>query len=45
MGQALRRVFVARFPYFVLYAPDDAPMEIVTVAHFRRRPGYWRDRQ
>lgn len=40
----LRRVFVRRFPYFVLYAVEDTRIHILAVAHFRQRPGYWRRR-
>lgn len=44
MGSSLRRVFVKRFPYFVLYAVEESRIFIVAVAHFRQRPGYWRHR-
>ncbi len=44
VGPDLRRQFVRRFPYFVLYASDDARVYIVAVAHFRQRPGFWRSR-
>ena len=37
----LRRVFVSRFPYYVLYAVEETQVVILAVAHFRRRPGYW----
>ena len=45
VGAELRRVFVRRFPYFVLYSADDAQIFVVAVAHFRQRPGYWRQRR
>ena len=45
MGSNLRRVFVKRFPYFVLYAVEEPRIYIVAVAHFRQRPGYWRRRR
>jgi plasmid stabilization system protein ParE len=41
----LRRVFVHRFPYAVLYAAEPARLLIVAIAHLRRRPGYWRHRR
>ncbi|MBL8998730.1 MAG: type II toxin-antitoxin system RelE/ParE family toxin [Gemmatimonadetes bacterium] len=41
---SLRRVFVKRFPYFVLYAVEDSRIFVLAVAHFRQRPGYWRRR-
>ncbi len=44
LGVELRRVFVRRFPYFVLYEGDASRVWVVAVAHFRRRPGYWKDR-
>lgn len=43
-GATLRRVFVRRFPYFVLYAHDATQVYVVAVAHFRQRPGYWMER-
>ena len=45
VGTALRRVFVRRFPYCLLYAVDPDLLRIVAVAHFRRHPRYWADRQ
>ncbi len=44
MGSSLRRVFVKRFPYFVLYVVEDSRIFVLAVAHFRQRPGYWRRR-
>ena len=37
----IRRVFVRRFPYHVVYIelPDRA--QILAIAHHRRRPRYW----
>lgn len=45
LGSDLRRVFVRRFPYFVLYENDLTRVWVVAVAHFRRRPGYWKVRR
>ena len=45
VGAALRRVFVRRFPYYLLYAVERDQLRIVAVAHFRRHPQYWADRQ
>jgi plasmid stabilization system protein ParE len=37
-----RRVLVGRFPYAVVYREiSDDEIEIVAVAHYRRRPKYW----
>ena len=33
-----------RFPYVVFFRIDPAIVEIVAVAHAKRRPGYWLDR-
>lgn len=44
MGGQLRRLFVTRFPYYVIYLNDDSRVLILAVAHFRRRPGFWRIR-
>ncbi|MFN7532050.1 MAG: type II toxin-antitoxin system RelE/ParE family toxin [Gemmatimonas sp.] len=40
----LRRTFIRRFPYYLLYAAEATRTYILAVAHFRRRPGYWRSR-
>jgi plasmid stabilization system protein ParE len=39
-----RRVFLRRFPFFLVYRVRSERVEIVAVAHARRRPGYWRER-
>ena len=39
-----RRFLLRRFPFFVVYRLLDERVEIVAVAHARRRPGYWRER-
>ena len=40
--QGTRRVLLSRFPYAIVYreVASDA-IEIVAVAHFKRRPKYW----
>jgi plasmid stabilization system protein ParE len=43
-GRRLRRLLVPRFPYGLLYRVEDERIFIVAVAHFSRRPGYWRSR-
>jgi plasmid stabilization system protein ParE len=40
----VRRVLVSGFPYDVVYRVRDDGLEVLAVAHQRRRPGYWRDR-
>jgi toxin ParE1/3/4 len=39
-----RRFLLRRFPFFVVYRLLGDHVQIVAVAHARRRPGYWRER-
>ena len=39
-----RRVLLRRFPFFIVYRVRSGVLEIVALAHGRRRPGYWRSR-
>ena len=39
-----RRYLLLRFPYFIIFRETDAAIEILAVAHGRRKPGYWRKR-
>ena len=36
-----RRYLLRRFPFFVVFRETDDRVQIVAVAHARRRPGYW----
>jgi plasmid stabilization system protein ParE len=36
-----RRYLLRRFPFFVVFREVNGRVEIVAVAHARRRPGYW----
>ena len=45
LGRELRRIFVRRFPYYLLYALERDQLYAVAVGHFRRHPRYWADRQ
>lgn len=38
----VRRHFSETFPYAILYVERADPIAILAVAHFKRRPGYWR---
>ena len=40
-----RRVLVGRFPYAVVYQHRHGAILVLAVAHFSRRPGYWRRRK
>jgi plasmid stabilization system protein ParE len=39
-----RHYLIKRFPYAVVYRLLESRIEIVAVAHARRKPGYWVDR-
>ena len=39
-----RRALLGRFPYFVVYREFSRKIEIIAVAHAKRRPGYWKTR-
>ena len=41
----VRRVFVDRFPYAVVYRRERESIHILAVAHLHRRPSYWRRRE
>jgi toxin ParE1/3/4 len=41
----VRRRLVKRFPYAVIYELLANEIEILAVAHTRRRPGYWKRRR
>ena len=43
-SQDLRRCFLHRFPFAVVYQDLPDIILVVAIAHCRRRPGYWRDR-
>lgn len=40
----VRRVPVARFPYYVAYLASPEVVHVLAVAHERRRPAYWSGR-
>lgn len=39
-----RRMVLREFPYVIVFRETATTVEIVAIAHGRRRPGYWRDR-
>jgi plasmid stabilization system protein ParE len=39
-----RRAVLRRFPYVVVFEDREDTVEVVALAHVRRRPGYWRER-
>jgi toxin ParE1/3/4 len=42
--QNTRRVFPRDFPYSIVYRAVEAELVVVAIAHFKRRPTYWRGR-
>lgn len=44
VSSGFRWVLTRRFPYAVIYRAVQHRIEIMAVAHLRRRPGYWRAR-
>lgn len=44
VGEELRRIVLARFPYSLIYSVESELVWVVAVAHHRRRPGYWQQR-
>ena len=37
----IRRVQLHAFPFTILYRERNAMIQVLAVAHYRRRPGYW----
>src|ERR1700759_3458821 len=36
-----RRYLLKRFPFVIVYRSTESRIQIIAVAHGRRRPGYW----
>ena len=39
-----RRYLLQRFPFYLVYREISGKLEIVAIAHGRRKPGYWKKR-
>jgi toxin ParE1/3/4 len=39
-----RRILLDRYPYFVVFRELPGMIQIIAVAHGKRRPGYWKKR-
>jgi len=39
-----RRMVLRRFPFVIVFRKAAAAVEIIAIAHGRRRPAYWRER-
>jgi len=37
----IRRVYLHAFPLTIIYREHNSLIQILAVAHYRRRPGYW----
>ena len=42
--QGTRRYLLQRFPFYLVYREIAGKLEIVAIAHGRRKPGYWKKR-
>jgi plasmid stabilization system protein ParE len=42
--QGTRRYLLQRFPFYLVYRQVVGKLEIVGIAHGRRKPGYWKKR-
>jgi toxin ParE1/3/4 len=43
---SLRRLVLPKFPYYLLYRVlENAQIRVLAVAHHKRRPQYWSDRE
>lgn len=40
-----RQVLPQKFPFSVVYLTRETEIIILAVAHFKRKPGYWRNRK
>jgi len=40
-----RRYVFPRYPFSLIYRIKDSKIEVIAVAHHRRRPDYWKRRQ
>ena len=39
-----RRYLLQRYPFYLVYREHPEKLELVAIAHGRRRPGYWKKR-
>ena len=44
VSKGLRRMLLHRFPFSLIYSVETDAILIVSVAHHRQRPGYWKSR-
>lgn len=39
-----RRLILPRFPFSIIYRLEPSIIQVIAVAHHKRRPGYWKSR-
>jgi plasmid stabilization system protein ParE len=39
-----RRLVLPRFPFSIIYRLEASVIEVIAVAHHKRKPGYWKSR-
>jgi len=39
-----RRFLLQHFPFAIVYRESSSAVQIIAIAHGRRRPGYWKER-
>ena len=44
-GSTMRRRFMHRFPFGVVYEVESENIAVIAIMHLRRRPGYWKRRR
>jgi plasmid stabilization system protein ParE len=42
--QGTRRIMLKRYPFFIVFRELPRKIQIIAVAHAKRRPGYWKGR-
>lgn len=42
--EGTKRFLLKRFPYAIIYLVAEEPIQIIAVAHCKRKPGYWKKR-
>ena len=45
LGETIRRCRVRRFPYAIIYQRQSDHLLVLAIAHLRREPTYWQQRQ
>jgi plasmid stabilization system protein ParE len=41
----IRKVVLDKFPYSIFYSFDEFQIKILALAHFKRKPKYWKSRK